>query len=105
MANVDWNPAAYLDTMLEEIPRYTELQDRVAAATEGPPAAGVLELGTGTGETARRILALHPEARWTGVDANEAMLAAAPAALPGGDLRRGRPESPLPPGPRGPLGS
>ena len=77
MANVDWDPEVYLDSMLAEIPRYAELQDRVAAATEGAPVANVLELGTGTGETARRILALHPEARWTGVDANEAMLAAA----------------------------
>jgi tRNA (cmo5U34)-methyltransferase len=99
MANVDWDPEVYLDSMLAEIPRYAELQDRVASATEGAPAANVLELGTGTGETARRVLALHPEARWTGVDASEAMLAAARTALPDADLRRSRLEDPLPPGP------
>ena len=88
MANVDWDPAAYLDTMLEEIPRYTELQDRVAAATEGPPAAGVLELGTGTGETALRVLARNPGARWTGIDASKPMLDRARERLPNADDHR-----------------
>jgi tRNA (cmo5U34)-methyltransferase len=59
----------------------------------------VLELGTGTGETARRVLALHPDARWTGVDANEAMLARAREVLPTADLQHSRLEDPLPPGP------
>src|SRR5256714_2552128 len=99
MANVDWDPEVYLDSMLAEIPRYAELQDRVASATEGAPAENVLELGTGTGETARRILTLHPAARWTGVDASEAMLTSARKALPAADLRRSRLEDPLPPGP------
>jgi tRNA (cmo5U34)-methyltransferase len=99
MANVEWDPESYLATMLAEIPRYTELQDRVAAATEGLEVQNVLELGTGTGETARRVLALHPDARWTGVDANEAMLARAREVLPTADLQHSRLEDPLPPGP------
>jgi tRNA (cmo5U34)-methyltransferase len=99
MANVEWDPESYLATMLAEIPRYTELQDRVAAATEGLEVRSVLELGTGTGETARRVLALHPDARWTGVDANEAMLARAREVLPTADLQHSRLEDPLPPGP------
>ena len=46
--------------MRDEIPGYAELQDAVAAATEGVEARAVLELGTGTGETALRVLALPP---------------------------------------------
>ena len=42
----------------------------------------VLELGTGTGETALRVLARHPGARWTGIDASEPMLARARERLP-----------------------
>jgi tRNA (cmo5U34)-methyltransferase len=99
MANVEWDPEAYLALMLDEIPRYTELQDRVAAATKGLEVRNVLELGTGTGETARRVLALHPDVRWTGVDASEPMLARAREVLPTTDLHHTRLEDPLPPGP------
>jgi tRNA (cmo5U34)-methyltransferase len=99
MANVEWDPDSYLETMLAEIPGYRELEDRVAAATEGLEAQDVLELGTGTGETARRVLALHPGVRWTGVDASEAMLARASEVLPTADLHHTRLEDPLPPGP------
>jgi tRNA (cmo5U34)-methyltransferase len=59
----------------------------------------VLELGTGTGETALRILARHPHARWTGIDASEAMLARARERLPDADLRTARLEDLLPTGP------
>jgi tRNA (cmo5U34)-methyltransferase len=82
--------------MLEEIPGYEELEEAVAAAT---PGGNVLELGTGTGETARRIVDRHPDARWTGIDASEAMLARARERLPGADLRLQRLEDPLPDGP------
>lgn len=40
-------------------------------------ARAILELGTGTGETARRLLALHPRAELVGVDSSDEMLAAA----------------------------
>lgn len=97
MADVEWNPETYMSEMLEEIPGYAELQDAVAAAARG---TNVLELGTGTGETAVRVLARNPGARWTGIDASEAMLAAARARLPkGADLRVQRLEDPLPEGP------
>jgi tRNA (cmo5U34)-methyltransferase len=99
MANVDWDPDAYLDAMLAEIPSYVELQDQVAAATAGLDVSRALELGVGTGETARRVLALHPEASWTAIDANEAMLGRAREALPDADLRLSRLEDPLPKGP------
>ncbi len=96
---VDWNPDTYLAEMLAEIPGYEELQTAVTAATEGLPAATVLELGTGTGETALRVLANHPDARWTGIDSSEAMLARARKRLPQAELRLARLEDTLPAGP------
>ena len=92
-----WNPETYLDEMLAEIPGYEDLQAAVAAAAAG---RNVLELGTGTGETAVRVLARNPGARWTGIDSSEAMLAAARARLPDtAELRVQRLEDPLPAGP------
>ena len=94
-----WNPDTYLDEMHAEIPGYEELQDAVAAATDGLDAREILELGTGTGETAVRVLARHPGARWTGIDASEAMLARARERLPDAELLVRRLEEPLPAGP------
>ncbi len=99
MADWQWNPDTYLADMLEEIPGYEELQEAAAAATEGIEARTVLELGTGTGETALRVLARHPEARWVGLDGNAEMLARARERLPGAELRLARLEEPLPAGP------
>jgi tRNA (cmo5U34)-methyltransferase len=101
VAEWEWNPDTFLDEMREEVPGYEELQSAVADATEGVDAARVLELGTGTGETALRVLARHPAAAWVGVDASDAMLARARARLPGADLRLGRLEDELPEGPFG----
>jgi tRNA (cmo5U34)-methyltransferase len=83
--------------MTSEMPGYFRLQDAAVAATV--PAARVLELGTGTGETARRLLARHPGARLTGVDTSAEMLDVAREALPDADLRVARLEDPLPAGP------
>ena len=99
VADVEWDPNTYLDSMLAEIPAYAEFEERVAEATVGRPVRTILELGVGTGETARRVLELHPTARLTGVDASEAMLGRARERLPDADLRVGRLEDPLPPGP------
>ena len=90
-----WDPDRY-DDVIEELPGYDELQDAVAAACTG---RNVLELGTGTGETALRVLARNPGAHWTGIDGSEAMVAHARARLPGADLRVQRLEDPLPDGP------
>ena len=95
---MDWNPDAYRREIVAEIPAYDELQDAVAAATRGS-VRRVLELGTGTGETALRILALHPGATWTGIDSSEPMLARARERLPHADLRVARLEEALPHGP------
>jgi tRNA (cmo5U34)-methyltransferase len=99
MNGFEWNPETYLAQMLDEIPGYDALQAAVTAATEGIRTTTVLELGTGTGETAWRVLAQHPNARWTGIDASEAMLARARERLPDADLRLARLEDPLPSGP------
>ena len=99
MAGYEWNPDVYLEQMNEEIPGYAELEDAVAAATYGLEITRALELGTGTGETAVRILAKHPGAHWTGIDASRAMLDRARERLPDADLREARLEDPLPDGP------
>jgi tRNA (cmo5U34)-methyltransferase len=59
----------------------------------------VLELGTGTGETALRVQAKHPETGWVGIDSSEPMLARARQRLPRADLRLQQFEDELPPGP------
>ena len=99
MSDWEWNPDTYLAEMAAEIPGYEELQEAVVAATAEVPAARVLELGTGTGETALLVRALHPEAHWVGIDSSEAMLARARERLPDADLRLQRLEDELPSGP------
>ena len=94
----EWNPDTYLAEMAAEIPGYEELQEAVAAATAGVQAERVLELGTGTGETALRVRAGQPAAQWIGIDASEAMLARARERLPDADLRLQRLEDELPEG-------
>ncbi|MHB1242267.1 MAG: class I SAM-dependent methyltransferase [Gaiellaceae bacterium] len=98
MSQFHFDPDTYLAMMRADVPRYDELQDVVAAATAGLDARRILELGTGTGETARRLLALHPGARLVGIDSSEAMLAVARADLDA-DFRVQRLEDPLPEGP------
>ena len=95
-----WEPEGYPGLVRREVPDYDRIQDETAAAT-GTGALRVLELGTGTGETALRVLERHPEATLVGVDASDAMLEGARAALPAErvDLRLGRFEDPLPDGP------
>jgi tRNA (cmo5U34)-methyltransferase len=59
----------------------------------------VLDLGTGTGETARGVLARLPTAALVAVDASPEMVALAAEAFPGADVRVGRLEDDLPAGP------
>jgi tRNA (cmo5U34)-methyltransferase len=99
LSDFEWDPETYLAEMLADVPGYEELEDAVAAATDGLRAETVLELGTGTGETALRVLARHPGLRWTGVDASGPMLDRARERLPGADLRVARLEDELPDGP------
>ncbi len=71
------------------------------SSASGTGARQILELGTGTGETARRLLARHPEASLVGVDVNPEMLAAAGEVLPRErvDLRAAPLQDTLPAGP------
>ena len=100
MGQFHFEPDRYLELMHAEMPGYEEVQDEVAKAAAGIEASDILELGTGTGETAQRVLRVYPQARLTGVDESPSMLAAARAAL-GNDpvLFVARLEEPLPPGP------
>ena len=94
-----FDAASYAEEIRSDVPAYDVFQDSVAAAS-GAGAGRILDLGTGTGETARRVLARHPEASLVGVDENEGMLAVASSQLPAErvDLRVGRIEEPLPDG-------
>jgi tRNA (cmo5U34)-methyltransferase len=96
-----WDPAGYLELMRREVPAYPRLQEELVSASAPPGARRVLDLGTGTGETARRVLDAHPGAVLLGIDASADMLAAARTALAGrsADLRVARLEDRLPPGP------
>jgi len=97
MTDYEWEPDGYLEQMQAELPGYEELQDTVAAAI--PVGKRFLELGTGTGETALRVLARMPGAAWVGIDASEAMLAQARERLPASvELRVTRLQDPLPEG-------
>jgi len=93
-----FDPDTYLAMIRDDIPRYDDLQEAVVAATAGIDAHRILELGTGTGETATRLLASHPATTLVGIDASEAMLAVARVKLQA-DLLVQRLEDPLPKGP------
>jgi tRNA (cmo5U34)-methyltransferase len=94
-----FDPVTYLEMIREEVPAYDAFQDAVAAATAGGGVERVLELGVGTGQTSRRVLALHPSAGLIGIDESAEMLAAAATHVPAADLRVHRLEDPLPEGP------
>jgi tRNA threonylcarbamoyl adenosine modification protein (Sua5/YciO/YrdC/YwlC family) len=95
-----FDPGTYVATIRAEIPAYDRFQDELARAS-GEGAGRVLELGTGTGETARRLLERHPDAFLVGIDESPGMLAEAARQLPGDrvSLRVSALENPLPGGP------
>jgi tRNA (cmo5U34)-methyltransferase len=95
MSQFHFDPDTYLENMRADIPVFDELQNETARAT-GEGAQAILELGTGTGETARRVITRHPGASFVGIDESEEMLAAAQVE---GDLWVSRLEDHLPEGP------
>jgi L-threonylcarbamoyladenylate synthase len=102
-AALEWqfhfDPATYTAMIHEDIPVYDLFQEQLAAAS-GDGAHRVLELGTGTGETARRLLERHPDALLVGVDESDSMLGEARRVLPARrvSLEVRRIEDPLPQG-------
>jgi tRNA (cmo5U34)-methyltransferase len=88
--------ATYLEAIRADVPRYDELQDQAVAAIPFAPDR-VLELGIGTGETTKRILAAHPDAQITGLDSSPEMVFRARELLE--DVQLARMEDPLPDGP------
>ena len=97
-----FDPATYAETVRDEIPGYEEFQERVAQiAAEEAGVGRVLELGTGTGETARRLLEALERAQLICLDESAEMLEAARAILPEDRVRfvEARLQEPLPAGP------
>jgi tRNA (cmo5U34)-methyltransferase len=95
-----FHPESYLELVRSEVPDYELVQDTVAEAAAEVPASRILDLGTGTGETLRRVAARHREADLVGIDESRAMLDAAQSVLPeAADLRVARLEDELPDGP------
>jgi tRNA (cmo5U34)-methyltransferase len=94
-----WDPETYLQNMLAEVPSYPALQEQAAKAAADVAAHTILELGIGTGETAKRVLAAHPEARLVAIDSSAEMLERARSAVPRADLLLARLQDPLPEGP------
>lgn len=60
MSQYRFDPGTYEAMMAKEVPAYHRLQEQVAAASVGHGAARILDLGTGTGVTARSVLRIHP---------------------------------------------
>ncbi|MDE3130016.1 MAG: Sua5/YciO/YrdC/YwlC family protein [Acidobacteriota bacterium] len=96
-----FEPETYDADVVDEVHDYQALQAALAAASAGPGVGRILELGTGTGATARRLLEAHPGASLVGVDSSPAMLAAARQHLPGDRFEPWLAsfEEPLPAGP------
>jgi tRNA (cmo5U34)-methyltransferase len=93
-----FDPSTYAELVRSEVPAYLRLQETVAAAASEIDATRVLELGTGTGETLQRVVAVHPSASFIGIDESDDMLTHARAAVPAADLRVALLQDPLPEG-------
>jgi tRNA (cmo5U34)-methyltransferase len=96
-AQLHFDPEHYLELITAEVPRFAELQERTIEAIPFAPER-VLELGIGTGETTRRLLARYPDARVTGLDSSPEMVFRA-RELGVAEVRLARMEDPLPDGP------
>jgi tRNA (cmo5U34)-methyltransferase len=95
-AQFHFEPETYEEMIREDVPSYDELQRVTVEAVPFAPHR-VLELGVGTGETTRRLLARFPDAEVTGLDSTPEMVFAAREL--GIEVRLARMEDPLPDGP------
>lgn len=95
-----FDPGTYAEMVRGELPEYDELQRRLVAAS-GEPVNRILDLGTGTGETAAALAERHPHATFTFVDENPQMLDVARGRLPDrvDDVHVALLQDPLPDGP------
>ncbi|MDQ6853851.1 MAG: class I SAM-dependent methyltransferase [Actinomycetota bacterium] len=102
MTQFHFKPETYLVEVRREVPAFDELQYQAAKATGIDDVHRVLDLGTGTGETALAVLRRHPSAVLHLLDESADMLAISKGRLPSaqvedslvGDMR-----GPLPDGP------
>ena len=101
MSDFTWDPDTYLDVMAEEIPDYPRLQAELLAAVVEAEPRTILDLGVGSGLTAKRVAEALPQAHIFGIDESEKMLAGAAQALDPdhSSLAYGRLEDSLPNGP------
>lgn len=102
MAQNHFQPDIYPEYVRLKVPEYDELEDTVAESTVALAATRILDLGSGTGETARRVLEKHPNARVVLVDSSAEMLEAARESLAEDRVEQivvRRLEDPLPDGP------
>jgi tRNA (cmo5U34)-methyltransferase len=89
----------YLAMVRSEVPLYDDVQDRLADATADVEARAILDLGSGTGVTAERVVARHPGGTLIGIDSSTGMLEHARRTVPSGTFLHQRLEDPLPTGP------
>ena len=94
-----FDPTSYLEMIRDEIPAYDELQHALADATDIVSATSILDLGSGTGVTARNVLDVHAGATLVGLDSSDHMLAHARVLVPEATFTVGELEGELPPGP------
>jgi tRNA (cmo5U34)-methyltransferase len=94
-----FDPSTYLEMVRAEIPGYDRLQSALADATTTIEAQKILDLGSGTGVTAERVLSIHPGAHLIGIDSSDEMLAHAGRRVPVASFVVARLQDPLPSGP------
>ena len=97
MSQFHFDPSTYCELIAVDVPAYAELQRRIAAETERVTAERILDLGAGTGETARAVRAQHPAAKIVAVDVSPGMLER--IDLSEVETRVARLQDPLPDGP------
>ena len=76
-----FDPDTYLALMRTELPVYDQVQEVLGEAAAGGDCRRILDLGAGTGETARAVSKQHPTASFVLVDESPEMLSAALVAL------------------------
>ncbi len=101
MSQYHFTPETYEQMITDEVPAYRRLQQVIAGQTYGISVPRFLDLGIGTGVTAKAVLALHSGATIVGIDVSLDMLGAARQLLAQEQvtLIERRLQEPLPDGP------